>query len=116
MGIAAGTIAFLRSQGHDALHVRNEGLANANDETIVRKAASERRVILTHDLDFARIVALSGTTVPSVITFRLDRMRPALVNQYVSETLSLFSQALEEGALVSVHESGIRVRSLPVTE
>ena len=84
------------------------------DDEIVEKAREEGRVILTHDLDFGRIVAVSRASVPSVITFRLDDMRPVQVNRYLTEVLAQFARQLEAGALVSVNERGIRARSLPI--
>lgn len=84
------------------------------DDEIIAKAQSEGRVILTHDLDFGRIVALSQANIPSVITFRLQDMRPAQVNRYLIEVLTRFVDQLEAGALLSVNERSIRVRLLPI--
>jgi predicted nuclease of predicted toxin-antitoxin system len=104
MGIALSTASFLRAQGHDTIHLLDQGLQRV-----------EGRVIISHDLDFGRIVGLSKRSVPSVITFRLSDMRPARVNRYLSEVLDRFGQSLEAGALVSVDERKIRIRSLPVS-
>jgi predicted nuclease of predicted toxin-antitoxin system len=68
MGLALSTVAFLRARGRDAVHLRDQGLKRLSDEEIVEKARAEGRVILTHDLDFGQIVAVSRTRVPSVIT------------------------------------------------
>ena len=114
MGLARSTTNYLRSQGHDALHLRDQGLQRLSDEGIVAKARAEERVILTHDLDFGRIVALSGVRVPSVITFRLSDMRPPEVNHYLDEILMRFAIQLQRGALISVSDRGIRVRVLPI--
>ena len=114
MGLARSTVAFLRARVHDAVHLRDQGLDRLSDREIVEKAVAEGRVILTHDLDFGRIVAVSGATVPSVITFRLQDMRPAQVNRYLAKVLERFTAELEAGALVSVNERAIRVRPLPV--
>ncbi|MGC9347219.1 MAG: DUF5615 family PIN-like protein [Anaerolineae bacterium] len=114
MGLARSTTAFLRAQGHDAVHLRDQGLQRLSDQEIVDKARAENRVILTHDLDFGRIIALSGVGVPSVITFRLADMRPVEVNRYLGQILARLATELEIGALVSVSEGSIRVRSLPV--
>jgi predicted nuclease of predicted toxin-antitoxin system len=113
MGLALSTVAYLREQGHDAVHLRDEGLQRLDDAAIVEKAVNEDRVILTHDLDFSRIVATSGSSVPSVITFRLQNMRPSNVNRYLVDVLARFSKDLVAGALISVNERAIRVRSLP---
>jgi predicted nuclease of predicted toxin-antitoxin system len=114
MGLGRSTVLFLQSQGHDAVHLRDQKLQRLGDEGLIQKARGEGRVILTHDLDFGRIIALSRAQTPSVITFRLADMRPVQVNQYLGQVLDRFASQLEVGALVSVNEQGIRVRSLPV--
>jgi len=114
MGLAQSTSEFLRSLGHDAIHLRDEGLQRLPDEQIVTKAQVEGRTIITHDLDFGRIVALSGDIVPSIVTFRLTDMTPALVNEALGSVLDDAAQSLEGGALVTVTDGGIRIRTLPV--
>jgi predicted nuclease of predicted toxin-antitoxin system len=46
--------------------------AKAPDPAIVRAARDEDRIIISFDLDFAALVALSRQTCPSVITLRLS--------------------------------------------
>ena len=115
MGLGRSTAIFLRTQGHDAVHLRDQGLQRMEDEEIVDKASNENRVIITHDLDFGRLIALSQNRMPSVITLRLANMQADNVNLYLTQVLAKFSNELETGALVSVHEQAIRVRQLPVT-
>ncbi|RME49297.1 MAG: hypothetical protein D6796_05125 [Caldilineae bacterium] len=114
MGVGQSTAAFLRDRGHDAVHLRERGLQRLPDEEIIEEAQKEGRIILTHDLDFGRLIALSRKRLPSVITLRLDNMQATNVNHYVIEVLAQFSSALEAGALVSVNERAIRVRHLPI--
>lgn len=112
MGLARSTVSW--AQGHDAIHLREQQLQGLLDEEIIAKARAEGRIILTHDLDFGRIIALSQADKPSVITFRLSDRRPVQVNEYLAQVLGRFSQKIVAGALVSVNERGIRVRSLPI--
>ncbi len=114
MGLAQSTAAFLQEQGHDAVHLREQGLQRLDDQSIILKARAESRVILTHDLDFGRIMALSGQHLPSVITFRLSDMRPSEVNRRIAEVLLQFADYLKTGALISVDDRAIRTRRLPV--
>ena len=105
----------MRDCGHDALHLREQGLQRLPDAEIVAKAVAEHRIVLTHDLDFGRIVALSGARVPSVVTFRLGDMRAGEVNRQLDELIARFAADLELGALISVTDQGIRIRHLPAT-
>ena len=75
MGVARRVVEWLRDQGHDARHLREEELQRLPDGQIFRKAVVENRVILTLDLDFGEIVAFSGQQNVSVVLFRLQNTR-----------------------------------------
>ena len=114
MGISTRTIAWLHEQGHDAVHVREQGLQRASDETIMAKAYAERRIVLTMDLDFGYLLAVSGEQRPSVILFRLSDERAEVVNEHLAAVIAQCANDLEAGAIVSVSEAAIRVRRLPI--
>jgi predicted nuclease of predicted toxin-antitoxin system len=116
MGLAQSTARHLQTLGYDTVHLRDQGLQRLPDDQIIQKARAEGRIILTHDLDFSRLVAISQSRLPSVITFRLKDMRPAQVNHYLNEALDHFAAELQSGALISVGENGIRARRLPVID
>ena len=46
MGVNMGVVHWLRLQGHDATHLREEGLQRLPNGQIFKKAVSESRVIL----------------------------------------------------------------------
>ena len=115
MGISPRTVAFLRSQGHDATHLLDANLERLADADIMNKARLERSVLLTHDLDFGELLAASSAELPSVIIFRLQNMRPEQVNRYVSAAVKEYENALTVGAILSVSEGRVRLRYLPVT-
>lgn len=115
MGISPRVVVFLKSLGHNAIHLYEQGLARLSDPAILQKARDEGRVLLTHDLDFGELMAASGAELPSVVIFRLRDMRPERVNAYLSEIVVEYQEVLESGAIVSVSEGQIRLRSLPVS-
>jgi predicted nuclease of predicted toxin-antitoxin system len=51
MGVAQRVVEWLRAEGHDAAHLREESLQRTPNGEIFEKAALEGRVILTFDLD-----------------------------------------------------------------
>ncbi len=71
MGISPGVVAALCDLGHEAVHLHVLGLDRLPDKDILVLARSEGQVLLTHDLDFGELLAVSGAVLPSVITFRL---------------------------------------------
>jgi predicted nuclease of predicted toxin-antitoxin system len=79
MGVAQSTVQWLRNEGHDAVHLREEKLHRLPNGAIFEKAYAESRVILTFDLDFGEIIALSRGKPVSVILFRLHNTTAAHV-------------------------------------
>jgi len=114
MGISPLTVTALHAAGHDVQHVANLGMARAPDSEIVTLARRERRTIVTADLDFSGLMAQSNDRRPSVVTLRLVDFRPLSVNPRLIRALAEHNDALENGALVTVTERAVRVRSLPI--
>jgi predicted nuclease of predicted toxin-antitoxin system len=114
MGISPRTVAFLRGLDHDAVHLHTLGLDRLPDAAILELARAENRILLTHDLDFAELIAAGGEALPSVIVFRLRNMQPERVNHHLQGILAQHQEPLERGAIVSVVEGQARVRRLPI--
>jgi predicted nuclease of predicted toxin-antitoxin system len=114
MGISLRTVAWLRDAGYDTVHLREEELQRLPDEEILIKSRTEERILLTVDLDFAQLLAVSGETLPSVILFRLGNENYEAINERLTDVLSQCQQDLEVGAIVSVSNETFRVRRLPI--
>lgn len=114
MGISPRTVEFLNSLEHESVHVQALGMQCSPDSEILDKALRENYIILTHDLDFGELLAASQGSLPSVIIFRLKNMSPSRVNNYLNRILSLYSENLKQGALISVRDKNIRIRRLPI--
>ena len=80
---------------------------------IFDKAIAESRVIVTFDLDFGEIVALSKGRKTGVILFRLRNTRTSFVIQRLSEVIAECPEALARGAVVIVEEARHRIREFP---
>ena len=116
MCVDVRVVGWLREQGHDAVHLRDEGLHRMPNGEIFEKGITEDRVILTFDLDFAEIAALTGGEKTSVILFRLKNTRTPNVINHLSKILEDSAKDLERGAVVVVEEFRHRVRYLPIGE
>ena len=46
MGVSMRVVEWLRSSGHDAVHLRDEGLQKLANGEIFRKATREERIVL----------------------------------------------------------------------
>jgi predicted nuclease of predicted toxin-antitoxin system len=84
------------------------------DLAIFQKAATEHRILLTFDLDFGEIAALSGIEPVTVILFRLANTRTENVRSRLEAVLREVRDSLAEAAVITVEETRHRVRRLPI--
>ncbi len=114
MGVSLKVVDWLRSQGHDCVHLREERLQRLPNGDVFRKGIAEDRILLTFDLDFGEIAAMAGDRAASVIVFRLRNARADHVIERLSVALDQTLESLEKGAVVVVEESRIRIREFPI--
>jgi predicted nuclease of predicted toxin-antitoxin system len=106
----------LSDAGHDAIHVRDIGLAAADDPTIFDRAADEDRIVVSADTDFGTLLALGQQGRPSVVLFRgATPRRPAGQLALLLANLPSVEGDLLAGAIVIIEPSRVRVRALPIS-
>ena len=113
MGVSRRIVRWLYEEGHDAVHLRDQGLHKLSDGAIFEKSLSEKRILLTFDLDFGEIVALSDGRPISIIVFRLHNTSTLHVIERLKKVLKDSGEIIEQGAIIVVEESRHRVRHLP---
>ncbi len=114
MNVSPKIAAVLRQEGHDAIHLSELGLGDADDVDVFARAAAESRIVVTFDLDFGEIVAASAARHTSVLLFRLRSMRFDNVRRRLAAALRGATEALAAGAVVIVDETRLRIRRLPI--
>lgn len=114
MGMGLRVVRRLRAHGHDAVHLAEQQLQRSPDHDIFAKARAEARIVLTFDLDFADIAAAAGGALPSVVIFRLREASAPTVISRLTTVLDSAAPMLLSGAIVSVEDHRIRIRSLPI--
>lgn len=70
MPLSPALAIWLQNQGHDAIHALQVGLSRSSDKEILMRARIEQRVVITADLDYPRLLALSQAKEPGLILFR----------------------------------------------
>ena len=112
--ISPKTVGDLQKQGYEIMRSSEFLPANAPDINILEFARTENWVVLTQDLDFSMLVALSRYSQPSLITLRLSSAKPDIVTQKLLDVLPQIEEALQEGSAITIQDESIRVRKLPV--
>lgn len=114
MNLTPRWVLFLRTAGFEALHWSQVGPADAPDEEIMAYAASGEFVVLTHDLDFSAILAVTKGSKPSVIQLRARNIAPEVVGATVLTALRQTASEMEAGALLTIDADRTRIRLLPL--
>jgi predicted nuclease of predicted toxin-antitoxin system len=106
---------ILTAGGHDAIHVRDLGLAGAEDERVLRVAAASGRTLVSSDTDFGVLLARLRWTAPSVVLLRRTSIRRSNdVAALISAVVATEGDAIGRGAIVVVSGDRLRLRRLPI--
>ena len=114
MPVSQRTAVWLRAEGHDALHVRDIGLARAADAHILQRAAQEGRVVITMDLDFPHLLSSLSAEGPGVILIRLRRPSPNAIQEGLAVLFRTYAPVSLTGAIAVLEEARIRLHRLPI--
>lgn len=112
MGVSLRVVEWLRDSGHDAKHLREEHLQTLPNGEIFKKAIREDRVVLTFDLDFGEIVALSKGKRTGVILFRLQNTRAEHVIKRLAALFADFPPSFVNRVVI-VEDARYRIRQFP---
>jgi predicted nuclease of predicted toxin-antitoxin system len=114
MPLSPALAQWLIGQGHDAVHAAALNLARAPDTAVMAQAESESRIIITADLDYPRLLALSAADSPAVILFRGGDWNESDVTSRLSTALSIIPAGELTRSLVVIEKTRIRRRALPL--
>ncbi|MEM6428367.1 MAG: DUF5615 family PIN-like protein [Deinococcota bacterium] len=90
---------WLSQHGHEAEHVQDCGLADANDLIIWEHALTTGATILTKDEDFAHLRTLR-TTGPAVVWLRIGNTRKVALLRWMEALLPELIDKLERGEML----------------
>lgn len=107
-------VDWLRKSGHDAYHVRERSLSRSPDSDLFERAVAEDRIIITADLDFCRIIALSGIESPGLILFRGGSLTDDQMLKLLKTVLERVSEDQLSRSVVVIDRGTLRVAPLPL--
>lgn len=113
MNLSPGWVDFLAGYGIETLHWSSIGLPDDPDTEILAYAKEHGYTILTNDLDFGLILALTHNEKPSVIQIRTGALGPGWIGSLVIDAIQNLSAGIEKGALVTIDINKTRIRLLP---
>lgn len=114
MNLSPRWIELLKAGGWEAMHWSALGRPTAPDSEIMAYAAANDCVVLTHDLDFSAILAVTHGQKPSVVQVRSDDVSPDRIGTLVLTALDRAKLDLEAGALLTIDTIRTRLRLLPL--
>ena len=114
MPLSPGLAAWLKQQGHDAIHAVDLGLDAVPDAAILERARNEGRVVVTADLDFPRLLALAEAQGPGLILFRGGDFGEPECIERLTQLFKKVSHHDLETSVVVIERHRIRLRRLPI--
>jgi predicted nuclease of predicted toxin-antitoxin system len=106
---------WLATQGHDAVHASAVGLDRSADPEILARARQDARTVVTADLDYPRLLALTGAPGPSLILFRGGDWSEPEVTARMQQILDVMGESELTRSVVVVDRTRVRRRRLPIT-
>ncbi len=101
---------WLRSEGHDVLESRSLG-PDPGDEEILRMAAEERRILVTIDTDFGRLIFVEQISHSGIV--RLPDVPAQRRIKLMEEVLRQYLPDLAAGAITTIRGERIRISKPP---
>jgi predicted nuclease of predicted toxin-antitoxin system len=115
ISLSPAWVDVFTKHGWPAVHWSTVGDPRAKDRIVMAWAREHAHIVLTHDLDFGTLLALTRATGPSVIQVRTHDVLPERLEGVVVTTIRACEAQLRQGAIVTIDESRGRVRVLPIS-
>lgn len=105
------TTKFLRSLGYDAKDLISKKLYFISDEKVIELAISEKRIVITFDLDFGYLYHFKFKSQVGIIILRLRDQTVESVNEILERFLrrKIIEKQKLEKSLIVIDEAEFRV-------
>lgn len=90
------------------------GWTGQPDTVILERARQEGRVVITADLDYPQLLALTHAEGPGLILFRGGRYGESEAIKHLERVLGKFSGQILAKSIIVVEKNRIRYRRLPL--
>ena len=114
MPVSRTLVSVLEAYGHEGVHAHEIGLDRATDREVLAVARRENRVVITADLDFPRLLALSSVEGPGLVLFRGGNYSDAEMCDLLDRVLTEVPPEILETSICVVDRKRIRYTRLPL--
>jgi predicted nuclease of predicted toxin-antitoxin system len=114
MPVSSSLLDVLRAHGHEGVHAYQIGKGRASDSELLEIARREGRIVITADLDFPRLLALSSAEGPGMILFRGGNYSDKEMCELLDRVLKQVMPAILESSICVVDKKRIRITELPI--
>ena len=110
--VYGSTARFLTDLGHEMVQVAHIGLAQAEDEDLLKVAQAQGRLFVTRDRDFGGLVFVNALGA-GVLYLRILPSTQNAVHRELERVLTTYSEEELKKAFVVIEPGGHRFRKLP---
>jgi predicted nuclease of predicted toxin-antitoxin system len=114
MPVSALLLDVLHAYGHEGVHAHQIGKDRAPDIELLNIARREDRIIITADLDFPKLLALSLSEGPGIILFRGGNYSDVEMCELLERVLKRVPTEVMENSICVVDKKRIRITRLPL--
>ena len=114
MPVSVALLDVLKTFNHQGVHAHQIGKSRASDNELLEIARRENRVIVTADLDFPRLLALSSAAGPGLILFRGGNYSDVEMCQLLERVLTNVAVETLPKSICVVDKKRIRITQLPL--
>lgn len=114
MPVSPQLARWLKEKGYDAVHASDIGLYKIKDKEILEVARKQNRVIITADLDFPQLLAISHAKDPGIILFRGGNYNEQEMLTLLQRVLDNVKEEKISNSITVVDKTRIRRCPLPI--
>lgn len=107
------TIRFLRELEHDIVLAADRNMSRSDDSDLLRQAASERRIFVTRDSDFGRLLFADAQLGRGVIFLRTELSHLVATHRELAFVLNEYDEQELLNCFTVVRAGSHRIRKLP---
>jgi len=105
---------WLKARGHDAVHAIHLAMDRSPDSEILERARKDQRVVITADLDYPRLLAITRAEGPGLILFRGGNYSDQETFEGMDRVLETITPEDLANSIVVIEKQKIRRRPLPL--